>query len=401
MSRGSRRPSSGLGLGLGLGLACTLAACGGEPASVPVGEGSSGSSGRDTIALTQGNPEAEADASSATATSGADVGSGSDASTSGTTGEPCTNVVPGPSMGRSYPFELGGQAAWSHDGGSPAGWFHTYDALDVGGPDDAPHKVHLLLPRDYDACGPGYPVVYMNDGDSSFWPGGAANKSWDVPVSLSDLYARGMLAPVIVVAVEPVDRDHEYSHVPWTGGLDPATCCGVEQYADYLADGIKGFVDANYHTRPEPEHTVIVGSSRGGLASFFVANRRPDAFGSAACLSPSFWVGLDPVFGGDFTGGPLATSQLVTMLEGTLADPRVRPRLWIDWGLVFTGGFHNEVIEAAAASRGPEMVALLEGTYGYVEDQELFWMEDPQGEHDEWSWGRRFPAVMLALLGSR
>lgn len=67
---------------------------------------------------------------------------------------------------------------------------------------------------------------------------------------------------------------------------------------------------------------------------------------------------------------------------------------------MFTGGFHNEVIEAAAAARGAEMVELLASSYGYVDGQELYWMEDPQGEHDEWSWGRRFPDVMLALLGS-
>lgn len=382
-------------------VACVLAACGvgREEQGPSQGSGSAGSTGPDTSSLT--SHPAEDDAATSTTADGSESRGGAEESSSGTTGgEPCVNVVPGPSMGRSYPFTLGGQDAWSHDAGSPAGWFHTYDALDVGGPDDAPHEVHLLLPRDYDACGPGYPVVYMNDGDSSFWPGGAANKSWDVPVSLADLYARGVLGPVIVVAVEPVDRDYEYSHVPWTGGLSPAACCGVEQYADYLADGIKGFVDAHYHTRPEPEHTVLVGSSRGGLASFFVANRRPDAFGSAACMSPSFWVGLDPVFGGGFTGGPLATSELVMMLEGTLDDPGVRPRLWIDWGLVFTGGFHNEVIEAAAAARGAEMVELLASSYGYVDGQELYWMEDPQGEHDEWSWGRRFPDVMLALLGS-
>ncbi len=36
------------------------------------------------------------------------------------------------------------------------------------------------------------------------------------------------------------------------------------------------------------------------------------------------------------------------------------------------------------------MVALLQGTYGYS-DSELSWEEDPLGEHDEISWGRRFP----------
>ena len=390
-----------------LALICTLAACGADPAMTPADEGSTGNSGGDT---TESPPaDAGVDSDTGPTTGGDDVSTssaastastGSDDSGSGTTGEPCSNVVPGPPAAGSYPFSLGGQDAWSHDGGSSAGWFHTYDALDVGGPDDAPHAVHVLVPRDYDACGPGYPVVYMNDGDSSFWPGGAANKSWDVPVALAELYAGGNLAPVIVVAVEPVDRNYEYSHVPWTGGLAPEACCGAEQYADYLADGIKGFVDANYRTRPGPEHTVLVGSSRGGLAAFFVANRRPDAFGHAACMSPSFWLGLDPVFGGDFTGGPLATSELVALLEGTLTDPRVRPRLWIDWGLVRSGGFHNEVIEAAATARGQEMVALLEGTYGYAQGQELSWVEDPEGEHDEWAWGRRFPDVMLALLGS-
>lgn len=377
-------------------LACVLVACGSNPSGAASEDGASSGPGRDTLSLT--SPAVEATTGTSTSGSDGESHGSADGSSSGTTGAPCRDVVPGPAAADPYPFELGGQAAWSHDGGSPAGWFHTYDALDVG--EEAPHKVHVLVPRDYDACGAGYPVVYMNDGSSSFWPGGAANKSWDVPVGLAALYAEGLLDPVIVVAVEPNDRDYEYSHVPWTSGLRPGDCCGVEAYADWLADGVKGFIDSSYRTRPEPEHTVIVGSSRGGLASFFVANRRPDAFGHAACMSPSFWVGLDPVFGGDFAGGPLATSELVAMLEATLSDPRVRPQLWIDWGLVFTGGFHNEVIEAAAAARGAEMVALLEGSYGYAVGQELAWAEDPRGEHDETSWGRRFPAVMVALLGS-
>jgi len=101
--------------------------------------------------------------------------------------------------------------------------------------------------------------------------------------------------------------------------------------------------------------------------------------------------------GGDFPGGPLASSVLVQTLAGVLADPRVRPRLWIDWGLVRTGGSHNESIEAAATERGIEMVALLTDTYGYQAD-ELHWFEDPIGEHDENSWARRFPDVMTALF---
>lgn len=50
-------------------------------------------------------------------------------------------------------------------------------------------------------------------------------------------------------------------------------------------------------------------------------------------------------------------------------------------------------------TRGKEMVALLKGTYGYAEGSELSWDEDPLGEHDEDSWGRRLPLVMKALFG--
>ncbi len=344
---------------------------------------------------------ASSGASSSTGGHGATSGGGGSGGTGGSGGNggsgPCTEAIPGPPAMASYPFMLGGQKAWSHDDGFPGGWFHTYDALDVGGPGEVPHKVHVFLPRDYDPCGTGYPVLYMNDGSTTFWPGGPANKSWDVATTLGMLVAEGAIPPVMVVAIEPVDRNREYTHVQEGPG---ETCCEVEQYTAYVADAVKGFIDAGYRTKPGRASTAIVGSSRGGLASFYVANRRPEVFGQAACMSPSLWAGLDPVFGGNYPGGPLSTSPLVTTLAGTLSDPSIRPRLWLDWGLVRTGGTNNTVIEAAATARGQEMVALLEGTYGYQEKVELFWDEDPIGEHDEVSWGRRFPRVMKAFFGA-
>ena len=373
----------------------TLSACGGDSDADATSEPAASSSGPVDTTL-------DFTTTAAAPSPASDDGSVDDTSSGGDSNPtPCTELPPGPPGDDSYPFELGGQQAWSHDGGSPAGWFHTFDDLDVGGANTTPHAVHVLLPRSYDACADGYPVVYMNDGDSSFWPGGSANKTWDVPGGLAGLYADEMLEPVIVVAIEPNDRNYEYSHTPWTGGLGADECCGVLEYADWLADDVRTFVDAHYSTRPNPEDTVIVGSSRGGLAACVVANLRPDAFGRAACMSPSFWLGLDPVFGGDFTGGPLLGSELLELLDDTLADSAVRPRLWIDWGLVRTGGFHNEVIEEAATQRGIEMVELLQTHYGYGVGRELHWVEDPMGEHDEDTWGRRFPDMLVALLGSR
>ena len=359
-----------------------VSACSGDP-ELSSGPGSGG---------TGGAPSTGTGAGGGPATGGAGAAGGGGG---GGAGGECVpgGFAPQPD---AYPVSIAGQTAWVHDEGFTSGYFHTYDELTLPGPDERPRKVHVLVPREYTESCNRYPVVYMNDGETTFWPGGPGDKSWDVAQGLEGLYAEGAIPEVIVVAVHAIDRNYEYSHTAWAPDVE---CCGVETYADYLADGVKAFIDANYRTQPEPERTAIVGSSRGGLCAFVVANLRPDAFRMAGCLSSSFWLGLEPVWGGDFSGGPLSTSKLLDMTKGTLSDPSLRPTLWIDWGLVFTGGFHNEVIEKNAAEYGPEMVALLQQEYGYTDGQDLSWMEDPIGEHDEISWARRFPLVMKALHG--
>lgn len=317
------------------------------------------------------------------------LGAGCDADVAPSRGD--VGVDQAAQVGAAVPFQKGGQSAWFHDEGNPSGFFHTYDAFRVGGPGDQPRKVHVYVPRDYETSGQRYPVVYMNDGDTAFFPGGLAGKTWATAAALDGLYAEGAIEPVIVVAIAPLVRDREYTHEPWLFGRE---CCGLEGYVGYLAGPVKGWVDANYRTRPGPESTAIVGSSHGGLAAFYTATTRPDRFGKAGCLSSSFWVGLDPGF--LFGGGPLRDSLLVQRAAPTLDGPS-RPRLWLDWGLVRTGGEQNALVEAMATDRSREMAALLRQEYGYEPD-ELATLEDPNGAHDEDSWRRRLPDVLRFLL---
>ena len=302
--------------------------------------------------------------------------------------------MPGPARSAPYPFAIGGQQAWSHDDGFAAGWLHTFDALALGPPGGRPHKVHVFLPRDLAPGGPGHSVVYFNDGNTTFWPGGLGHKSWNVAAVLDALWRARAIPKLLVVAVEPLDRVLEYTHADWGGA---ARWGGVDDYATWLAERLVPFVDRCYPTRRDRAGRAIIGSSHGGLAAFYVANRRPDVFGAAGCLSPSFWVGLDAIHGGQCPGGPLASSKLVLTLQATLRDPARRPRLWLDWGLVRDGRRHNDVTEAAATARAAEMVELLRTRHGYGPD-ELHVCEDPHGEHDETSWGRRLPDVLKALV---
>ena len=301
------------------------------------------------------------------------------------------------------PFKIDGQTGWAHDEGLTYGFFHTFDALDVSSR-FAPRKVHVLLPWDYASTSMRYGVVYLHDGDTAFWRGGEANKTWDVAGVLGRISHR--VNPVIAVAIHPVERAEEYTHDDWHHGQRPFG--RLAEHADYLADEIKTFIDRNYRTLTQPSANAIVGSSHGGLAAFWTAHARPDAFGLAGALSPSFWVGLDSLIH-EVEVGDLATSRLLEVAGPTLADPGLRPRLWLDWGRRRDNGFHNEVIEAKAERWTREMITLLRERYGYdLQDLQpgetprkdaMGWVyEDQLGGHDEDAWSYRFGLLMQAFF---
>ncbi len=329
----------------------------------------------------------------------ANVGASKDAMPAPVDAEPC---VPGPAASTdaapkttSFSIVVSGQTAWVHDDQKSAGYFHTYDALVPKSGTEA-HKVHVFLPRGYSGGGcKRYPVIYMNDGNTSFWPGGSANKTWGVAEVLADAYAKRTVREVIVVAIEPVERNREYTHTPWLLG---EACCGASVYAAFLADAVVPFVDAAYRTKKGRADTFVLGSSHGGLSAFYVSTRRPEVFGGAIAMSSSFWVGQDDRVTGSI-GGPLSGSALIAQVGPNLTASN-KPRLYLDWGLVRDGGFHNAIIEERATVRGREMATLLEGApYGYVRDRDLFTVEDPKGEHEEISWGRRLGRALATIVG--
>ena len=278
-------------------------------------------------------------------------------------------------------FDRDGQQAWFHDEGDSFGFFHTYDAFSACG---GKRKIHVLVPRDYEANNDRYPVIYMNDGNTSFWRGGIGNRTWGVQKTLGDL--GGAIERPIVVAIEPRDREAEYTYASWAGPVRP--CCGLPDYAREVATCLKPWMDAHYRTRPAAASTGIVGSSHGGLAAYWMASRYPATFGFAAAMSPSFWAGLG--------GSRVRDSELVAPVRGALGA-RPRPSFWIDWGLRRSNGSSDNVVEALATDTAKEMVAALK-ELGYG-SSELATLEDPVGGHDEDAWAYRFGEFVKWRLG--
>src|SRR3984957_1865853 len=288
-----------------------------------------------------------------------------------------------------------------YDQGNSAGYFHRYGPFRPESSLYPERKIDVFLPRNYDRSDHCYPVLYLNDGHTAFFKPAIGHQSWDMANTLCALYERRLMCELFVVAMYPVNRAREYTHAHWSG----PDCCGLESYTQCVAESIKPFIDRSYRTLPESGTTMIAGSSHGGLAAFYMANRRPDAFGYAGALSPSFWIGLDDAerfpFIQPLPERVLEDSELLAAVKETLGTASRRPKLYLDWGLVRTGGFHNESIEERATARGREMAKLLQREYAYKIDQDLIVYEDPNGEHDERSWARRMPRILKFFLDNK
>src|SRR5260370_35819808 len=173
-----------------------------------------------------------------------------------------------------------------NDEGHTAGYFHSYEPFRTESPRYPERRIDVFLPRNYDSNDHRYPVLYMNDGHTAFFKPAVGDQSWDIANTLGALYERRLIRELIVVEMYTVNRATEYTHAHWSG----PDCCGLESYAQCVAESIKPFIDSSYRTLSESRSTMIVGSSHGGLAAFYMANRRPVAFGFPAPLSPPFCV---------------------------------------------------------------------------------------------------------------
>ncbi len=266
------------------------------------------------------------------------------------------------------------------------GRFEVWPSLELDFDNFGWHRVEVFIPNGVKEgrCD----VVYMNDGGSAFQPG-ISGHSWNAHKTVSQLVERGSVVPLLIVAVHARKREYEYllekefCWLGWDGG-------GLPDYARFLA-GLKEFIDTTYPTNSESRRNSLVGSSHGGLASFYTGCVYSRDFGNLAAMSPSLWAG--GVF--DLRN----TSLIHQVRESFNRNPDLRPRIWLDWGLNRGGGFHNLFIEAQATRWGRRLAGLLQKDFGYVAGGDLFLHEDPIGGHDEQAWAHRFGLMLECFHG--
>ena len=139
-----------------------------------------------------------------------------------------------------------------------------------------------------------YPVLYMHDGQNAFEDATSyTGVSWRADKTSHSLAAQGLMEEIIIVGVSNMGPGRVFEYTP---GPPSGRTGGADLYGRFLVDTVKPWVDSHYRTRPGREDTALMGSSLGGLASFYLGMRHPDVFSKVACLSSSFmWNGMDLV----------------------------------------------------------------------------------------------------------
>ena len=225
--------------------------------------------------------------------------------------------------------------------------------------------IRLYLPPGYDASDARYPVLYMHDGQNLFDDATSYVGEWGVDEALDALAAEGLALIVAGIDHGGEKRFNELS--PWA---NPRFGPGENaQYTDFVVNVVKPYIDAHYRTRPQREHTGIMGSSMGGIASHYALYAHGATFSKAGIFSPAYWTG--PAI------RPWTLSA--TLRPGT--------RVWMNMGEK-----EGDDMVGPFAIMAPLVEADVAPGYFHAGDV-------PGAEHNERFWRGEFPDAVRFLFG--
>ena len=228
----------------------------------------------------------------------------------------------------------------------------------LASPAGVEHRFRVFLPPGYhENTLKKYPILYMHDGNNLFLKEEAflAN-TWRTDEVLGVLDKMNAIEEVIVVGIHPNKRMREY------------TSPGYEDYGRFLVEKLKPLIDAKYRTLPGPADTAVMGSSLGGVVSFYLGWQWPDVFGKVACLSSTFTYQDD-------------------LLERVAVEAKRNIRIYLD------SGWPADNYEPTRAMRDRLIWK------GYQPGSNLLYLAFPEAKHDENAWAARSPIPFQFLFG--
>ncbi|WP_066188156.1 alpha/beta hydrolase [Gracilibacillus timonensis] len=247
-------------------------------------------------------------------------------------------------------------------------------------------RIRVLLPKDYQVEeDTHYPVVYMHDGQNVFYSSEAySGHSWKV---IPAIKRNPDLPKMIVVGIDNAEQDRIDEYTPWKITESPlpediALGGGGAEFAEFVIDVVKPFIDQHYRTKPDKSHTAMIGSSLGGNITAFMGIACKDQIGALGVFSLANWIASAP-FDHYITKEELDPEQRVYIQVGTQEGDETDRQLMY-------GNMKQAYIDCSLAYYRQ----LLQG--GLPIDQlrlRIFADE----EHDEVAWAKHLPECLRFL----
>lgn len=179
-------------------------------------------------------------------------------------------------------------------------------------------QLRLYLPPGYATSNKRYPVLYMHDGQNLFDNATAYAGEWKVDETLDALAREGRLEMIVV----GIDNGQDKRMTELNAWDNERIGKGEgREYTDFIVKTVKPMIDRQYRTLPGREHTAIMGSSMGGLASHYAMVQYPQIFSKAGVFSPAYWT-AQPSF--DFVAAkPVPKDARVFLLMGEKEGPQM------------------------------------------------------------------------------
>ena len=233
-----------------------------------------------------------------------------------------------------------------------------------------------------------YPVLYMHDGQNLFDPALAyGGVDWGIDEVMLRLIHERSLPGAIIVGIWNSGEGRWLDYMPQRPAQLPAVQAAFDQwgraagslvrsdsYLKFLVEELKPFIDTTYRTLPDQPHTVVMGSSMGGLISLYALEQYPHVFGGAGCLS-THWP----------AGGDLLVDYM-----GRHLPPPGRHKLYFDYG--------TATLDAEYEPFQRRMDGHLAAA-GYARDVDWMTLKFDGAEHNEAAWRARVDLPLRFLLG--
>ncbi|MCX2572991.1 alpha/beta hydrolase [Pedobacter sandarakinus] len=220
-------------------------------------------------------------------------------------------------------------------------------------------KIWIYLPKSYKNGSKKYPVLYMHDGQNLFHATPARNDEWAVD-SVTDSLIREGEKEMIIVGIDHAGTDRLTEYNPYDSKYGRGE---GKAYTQFLVETLKPYIDKNYRTLTDAQHTSIAGSSLGGLISMYAISTYPKVFGSAGIFSPAFWLA---------------------------------PKIYEDVAQAAIQMKNSKLFFVAGDKEGVAMVEDMKKVHHILnpegKNKKVVFVEKEDGKHTEWFWHREFVA---------